>query len=412
MGILESFFGVGGNEERSDGLSFEDIFGIGLDLAGIKSTSGEVVSEDTAMGVSTVYACVRIISEAIATLPLKAGQLDSDGICQPIARPPAFLSFTNGPFTQIDVLGQAMVSLLLWGNAYLATYRDALGRVLWLEVLDPKKVQPERIGADIFYRVEGSTELLTPLDILQIRGMTMPGQIEGMSVLSVARETLGLSIAATKFGASFFGNNAIPAAVIEAEGEMSPTGRKALLRNWNDLHKGAGNANKLAVLTQGAKLVKLSIPPDDAQFLQTRQFQVNDATRFFGVPTSKLAHTDGPEMGKTVEDKSTEFATDALRPWTVRLETGFTWLMHSEGRPRKQFTTLDLQGLMRGSLSNQISLGLQMVTAGAITINEFRADTLGKSPVAWGDEPISVQVQDDPAGDGPPEGDIDDVEDD
>lgn len=393
MGLLSSFFGVD-TESRAEGLSPSDVFGMGLESFGTTSKSGEVVNAQTSLSISAVFGSLRVISEGISSMPIGAVRENDVGVATPVKKPD-WMKFRVGPWTQMDVIGQCLISLMLWGNCYIATYRDALGKVLWLEVLDPEQVTPERVGPEIRYRIEGQQTTLSNLDILHIRGMSMPGKTEGLSVLSVARESLGLSIATTKFGATFFGNGALPGAVAEVEGEMSPTGQKAFRRNWEDLHKGAGNSNKIAILTQGAKISKLTIPPDDAQFLQTRQFQVNDIARFFGVPTSKLAHSDGPEMGKSIEDKGTEFVTDVLRPWATRLETAFTWLIQSEARinvPRNVCAKIDLSALQRGSFSTRMATNIQLVREGIVTINEVRAEE-GKPPVAWGDEPISVQVQ-------------------
>lgn len=403
MSFIQRFFGA--DESRStDHVSFQTLFGTALDLAdGIQNTkAGILVTPANALEASSsVYGCVRILSDSVSTLPVDSFTRN-DGVRRPFRPRPPWLDFETGPWRKIDVLGQIMVSLLLNGNAYVATYRSPTGEVLWLEVLDPEKVKPERVGAEIRYRVLPSSTLLSAFDILHIRGMTLPGEIEGCSPVAYNRETIALAKQATAYGGAFFGNSAMPGMAAEVPGQMSDVGIKAMKRAWNEAHQGTGNAHKLAVLTEGAKFAKLSLAPEEAQFLQTRQYQVNDVARIYGVPTSLLQHADGPEMGKSLQDKNTHFVQHSLRPWVERIEAAFSWLVRSEGRSRRAFVKINLDGLLRGDYQTRWTTYLAAIRDGALTINEVRGFE-DMPPVPWGDEPISVQVQEDPEDDDPPE---------
>lgn len=401
MNWLERFFG-----RRS--ISYQDVWGQGLDVFTTTSAaSGERVTTDSALGVSTAWACIGLISDDVSTVPVDSF-IRSEGVRRPYRPRPTWLDFATGPWRKIDVLGQVGVSLLIEGNAYLATYRDPTGRIVWIDVLDPNRVEPKRVSTtEIRCSIDGG-EPLSALDVLPIRGMTLPGEIKGCSPVEYHRETLGLSIAATKHGGAFFGNGAVPGAIAEVPGQMSETGIKTMKEAWNEVHRGAGNSHRLAVLTEGAKFQKISIPPDDAQFLQTREFQVEDVARIYRVLPAHVGHFRGPEVGNSLQEKNVYLTQHTLRPWVERLEGALTWLLVSEGVNQRSFIKLNLDGLQRGDYDTRWSTYIAAVTAGLMTINEARAKE-DMPPVKWGNEPISVQVQPDavepPPTDPPEEGD-------
>lgn len=394
MGIIRSFLGL---NEESRSLSFQDVWGRGLDIGGSAggTKAGKRINNETALQVSSVYGCVRILSDNIATLPMDSFRR-VDGHRRPFRPKPKWLMFQEGPWSKVDILSQIMVSLLLDGNAYITTYRDSAGRIAYLEVLDPDRVTPKMSnGVPYFVVVGGDGKLseLGPLDILHIRGMSMPGSLEGLSPISYSRETIGLALAATEYGAAFFGNGALPGMAVEVPGAISEVGITALKRAWNEVHQGSGNAHKLAVLTEGAKFSKVTIAPEDAQFLQTRQFQVVDIARIFGVPAHLLQHADVPQVGTSMAEQNVAFVQHSLRPWVERIEAVLTWALWSEGLPNQAFIKLNMDGLQRGDHAQRYATYGAAVREGIITINEARAwEDL--PPVEWGDEPISVQVTD------------------
>lgn len=377
-----------------------------------RSAAGKSVTPETSLEVSTVMACVRILSDSISTLPVDSN-IRVAGVRKPYKRP-TWMLFERGHLRKTDVLGQVMVSLLLYGNAYVATYRDESGAVAWLQPLDPTAVSP-RMSAPglVVYDVslETGRQTFSTNDILHIRGMTLPGELEGVSPITYQRETLGLSLAAQEYGAAFFGNGALPGAIITAPGDISPNGRAALREGWSALHRGSENAGKVAVLTNGASFQKVTVDPEDAQFLETRKFQINDIARIYGVPVNLLQHSDGPEMGKSLSDKNTHFVQHTLRPWVERLEEALSWLLHSDGNVPTTFVKFNLDGLMRGDHSTRFATYNTSVVNGILTINEVRAME-DLPPVPWGDEPQSVQVQPDATESGLPPEEPDEEDDD
>lgn len=386
-----------GGEARSDKqLSFADVYGRGLDLFGNGShtRAGVRITTDTALQISTVFACVRILSDSIATLPLDQ-MIRRDGVPSP-SRPRAeWLSFELGPWNKVQVIGQIMTSMLLEGNAYVATIRDDKGEILMLDVIDPRRVEPVRLADGSYaYTVEmdnGKHRTVPNTDIKHIPGMMLPGTAVGVSPIEYARETLGLSKAATEFGAAFFGNGAIPGSTIEVPGGLSPTAAQVLKDTWEQAHRGVSNSGRIAVLTEGARYSKVTLSPNESQFLETRQFQVPDIARFYGVPLNMLG-AEGTQFGDTTAEQNAAFVRHSLRPWVERIEAAFTDLLISEGRPRGNFVRINVDGLLRGNMTERVAAYSTAVVQGIWTINEVRRWE-GMPPVPWGDDPISVQVQ-------------------
>jgi HK97 family phage portal protein len=382
-------------------VSFSDVYGKGLDLFGHGSNSktGLVVTTDTALEVSTVYGCVRVLADTVSTLPLDQ-MVRWEGIPRP-ARPRAeWLEFRQGPWNQIQLFGMIMTSMLTSGNAYVVTVRDGNGIIQWLDILDPANVEPKRLAdGSIVYEVtlaNAQTKVVGPMDLKHIQGMMLPGRLKGLSPIQYGRETIGLARAATEFGGAFFGNGAIPGSTIEVPGLLSPTAAKVIKDTWEQAHRGVGNSGRIAVLTEGAKYAKVTMSPDEAQFLQTRQFQVPDIARFYGVPL-QLLNAEGPQFGTTTAEQNVAFVQHSLRPWIERLEAALTDLLRSEEpiRVKNSFVRLNVNNLLRGNMSERYTVWAVAVTQGILTINEVRKEE-GLPPVAWGDAPISVQVQEEP----------------
>ncbi len=350
-------------------------------------------STTNAMRLSAVFACLRLLSEAIATMPLDTF-VRRGGTRLRFDPRPQYLSFKPPQGSRIDYLSQVMLSLLTDGNAYVLTPRDPLGVPLDLVVLDPTLVQVERRKGKVTYRCL-DVDLRLDVDVMHIKGMTLPGAVTGLSPLAAAREAIGLGLNAQAFGDSFFGNGALPGAVIEAPNAMT---REAALRfreTWNADHGGVGNANRVGVLTNGAKLSKVSIAPNDAQFLETRQFSVPDIARFYGVPPHLIADaSNSTSWGSGLAEQNLAFGQFSLRPWTERVEDQHTRLLATHGLP-DVFVKLNLDALLRASLKDRYDAYAVGIDKGVDTINECRA-LEDKAPVPWGDvPPVSAQVMND-----------------
>lgn len=354
-------------------LSYQDIFGQGLDLTSQATTSGERVTRDTAMTVSAVYGSVRILADNIATLPIDSF-IRMSGVRKPWRPKPRLLAW-EGPFGKLDTLSQAMTSLLLEGNVYFATPRNQTGEVLYLEVLDPSKVRPAYEGGRWSYTITTTGAVLGPSQLLHVPGILLPGAIMGVSPITAAAETMGVSLAAQRYGAAFFGNSAVPSGIVEMpEGAvMSDTAVASLKASWNEMHRGSSRGSQLAVLTEGAKFNRVMLAPEEAQFLETRRFQVADVARIFGVPPHLLADSTGStSWGSGLDSQNTAFGQLVLRPHVERLEAGFDRLMTSMGMP-DVFLKLNLDAVQRGSTTERYAAYAVAIENGFMTVDEVRA---------------------------------------
>lgn len=303
------------------------------------------VSVDQAMRLSAVFACIRLLSENIATMPLDTFVREG-GTRRPYRPRPEYLSFAPPQGSRVEYLSQVMLSLLTDGNAFIATPRDELGEPVTLVVIDPTSVKVERDNEGrIKYYLGG--EEFGPLDVMHIKGMSMPGALRGLSPLSYAAETADLGLSAQQFGAAFFANGALPAGIIESQGDFPEKSRARMAETWNARHRGAHNAGRLGVLTGGAKFVKVTIAPEEAQFLETRQFQVPDIARFFGVPPHLIADaSNSTSWGSGLAEQNSAFGQLSLRPWVYRIEDGHDRLLSTHGLSTV-FTRLNMDAVLR-----------------------------------------------------------------
>lgn len=391
-------------DERRD-LSFQDIFAMGLDVDVSTSAAGKTVDRETATNLTAVYGSWRIIADNISTLDLGVFQERPDEGQVPVeernAAYPGWLKFedTKTSAGRIAFLTQCVLSFLSDGNVFIATSRTTDGSISRISVLDPQAVTVLRNKArGRHYEVNGKT--YSHLDIFHIPGLLMPGQDRGLSPLAAAKETIGLGLAAQEFGAKFFANGALPGALIEHEKPVTDTGIRQMKRAWREIHEGSGNAHKVAVLTEGAKFKKVSLDPDEAQFIETREFTVADIARVYGIPPHLLADaTKSTSWGSGLAEQNLAFGQHALRPWVARLNEGLTLLLRSDGPGVRKFSPcvrLDLESATRGSLKDQIETLGRGVRYGLMSQNEARRK-LGLPPI--GPEGDLVQIHQSTAAD-------------
>ena len=362
------------NEARD--LTYADMWKRGLDLTDVRTTAGEIVSYDSALALSAVFAATRLLSDTISTLPIDI-YYRTQGAERQFRPLPEWIINMNPILRNSEVLGQVMMSLLLDGNSYLATLRDNTGRVLNVTPLDPQTITPEvktfEGSKELTFRSSNAPdELYTTRDIAHFRGLMKPGQIEGLSPIKAAREMIGLGLGAQKYGAAFFGNGGLPGAMIEVPGQLTVDGVQQLKAAWNDVHQGAGNSHRLAVLTEGSKFAKLTIDPEDSQFLETKGSSVADVARIYGVPPHLLADAQGStSWGSGLHEQNVAFSMYSLRPYVARLEDGITSILRSSGIS-VAYAKFDLATLSRGT-SERWGNYQQGIQSGVYSINEVRS---------------------------------------
>lgn len=321
-----------------------------------RTQSGQVVNQDTALRYSAVWRCVDVIAKAIAILPwcvyekTKTGRKDrSDHDVYWI------LHHRPNPEMTPYVFKHLLAShVLTWGNGYCEIQRDQMGRPLWLWPITPDRVTPRRADdGTIAYEVmtTGAPNVLIPAaDVLHIRGMGFDGLV-GYSPIRMASESIGLGVALDQFGASFFGNGANMGGTLEHPQKLSEAAKKNLEESIQR-RAGGKNAGRWLVLEEGLKANRISVPPNEAQFLESRKFQVIDVCRWYGVPPHKLAALDRATWNN-IEHQELEFVTDTIQPWVTQFEEEANLKLFGRVNRGVLYTKFNLSALLRGDVKTR-----------------------------------------------------------
>ena len=320
------------------------------------SSSGKSVNEKTALQTTAVYACVRILAETIASLPLHTYRYSTGGKEKAMNHPLYYLlhSEPNPEMTSFVFRETLMGHLLLWGNAYAQIIRDGRGRVLGLYPLLPSKMLVNRTDQGIlFYQYEkdGRTYFLGNHDVLHIPGLGFDGLI-GYSPIAMAKNAIGMAIATEEYGAKFFANGASPGGVLEHPGVVKDPGK--IRESWNAVYQGSGNAHRVAVLEEGMKFQPIGIPPEQAQFLETRKYQLNEIARIFRIPPHMIGDLEKSSFSN-IEQQSLEFVMYTLDPWVLRWEQAIQRALFSESEKRQYFVKFNVDGLLRGDYQSRMN---------------------------------------------------------
>jgi len=342
-------------EKRSTGLTWNDLARI---FSGPPSHAGVNVNESNAINYSAVYACVRVIAETVASLPLHVYQRIPSGGKQRAPDHPLYDILHDMPnpemtsFTFREVL---QAHLLLWGNAYAEIEWGPDGFVRGLWPIPPNCVQVERDERErLWYRVslpDGIQKLLPEEQMLHIPGLGFDG-LQGISPIGAARQAIGLGLAAEEFGARFFGNGTNLGGVVKHPGKLSETASKNLRASINETYAGLGRSHRVMLLEEGMEFEKIGIPPEDAQFLETRRFQLNEICRIFRVPPHLVGDLERATFSN-IEHQSIEFVVHTIRPWLVRWEQALKWKLFLPSERRSFFAEFVVDGLLRGDIKSR-----------------------------------------------------------
>jgi len=337
------------------------------------TTSGKAVNERTAMQTSAVYACVRILAEAIASLPLHVYQYTTDGGKERVSSHPLYRLLHDEPnaeMTSFVFRETLMVHLLLWGNAYAQIIRNGRGEVTALYPLLPGAMVVGRgsSGGLIYtYQSDRGEMKLRRENVLHIPGLGFDGLV-GYSPIAMAKDAIGISLATEEYGARFFANGANPGGVLEHPGVIKDPDR--LRDNWQSQF-GGSNAHRVAVLEEGLKFHPISVPPEDAQFLETRKFQINEIARIFRIPPHMVGDLEKSSFSN-IEQQSLEFVKYTLDPWVVRWEQSLNNALLMPSEKRSVFIMFNLDGLLRGDYASRMSGYATARQNGWMSANDIR----------------------------------------
>jgi HK97 family phage portal protein len=368
-------------------------------FGGQRTDSGVFINEDNAQRIVAVYRSHALLGGTIGSLPLRTFTGEAPGGTRWTGRESRLLASPGGiddrgnPIlgspTAIILYETMIVHLLSWGNAYLVKVRDGAGRIAALDLLRPCDVSPRwtnrtaanPAGKEFWVLDGGVTHIATPRDVIHIRAMGS-SLVQGISPIGAARQALGLSVAAEEYGARLFGSGNLMTGIITTDSRLRQGDAEKLRERWRQKMAGLSNAYDVAVMDAGAKYQPIGIPPEDSQFIQTREFAVNEVARLYGIPPHMLGQvTSSTSWGAGIEQQSLGFNIYTLRPWVTRIEQSLS----NELLPMGVNCRFNVDELLRGAAQEEISAHEAAIFSGQETVNEARA-ARGKPPLSGGDE--------------------------
>lgn len=353
------------------------------------SASGVRVTTEGALKLSAVYACVRILANTVASLPLHVYERQERGK----RRADDFYLYDvlhnrpNPVMTSYRFRQVVMTHVALWGNGYAEIEWSQGGRVLALWPLSPAGMEKIEVVGDrlvYHYRLpDGKLERIPGDNILHIRALGTDGLL-GLSPIALARQTVGLGLAAEEFGARFFGNGANVGGVLQHPGALSDKAYGRLKHSMDEKYGGISNAMRMMILEEGLTYQRVGIPPEDAQFLETRKFQVTDVARWYGIQPHLIADLDR-STNNNIEHQGIEFVVHTIRPWLVAWEQEIAASLLSATERRRYFAEFSAEGLLRGDAAARSQLYTSLFNVGAMSPNDIR-EKENMNPVEGGDE--------------------------
>lgn len=354
MSFIDKFFKSRDKPKNQIGSGISFLFG--------PTSAGKIVDERTSLTQTAVYACVRILSESIGSIPLHVYSYKEDGGKEKDRNHPLYRLLHDEPnkeMTSFIFRETMMCHLLLWGNAYAQIVRNGRNQVIALYPLQPSKVEVNRNSAgeleyiyqkdrDEYGRIEKIR--LRKEEVLHIPGLGFDGLV-GYSPIAMAKNAIGMALATEEYGATFFSNGANPGGILEHPGIVKDPDK--LRESWQTQFSKS-NANKIAVLEEGMKFTPMSIPPDQAQFLETRKFQINEIARIFRIPPHMIGDLEKSSFSN-IEQQSLEFVKYTLDPWVVRWEQALQKTLLLEKEKDKYLIKFNLDGLLRGDYQSRMN---------------------------------------------------------
>lgn len=370
MKLLDSIRELLGSKIEQRSLTVENVFGAFQPSGLVPAPAGVEVSGTSAMTISAVWNAVNLIAgSGVASIPLKVFKESGEGREEATSHYLYRLVHEepNPYMTSFSFRETLMHHVLLWGNAFAEIEWDRGGRPIALWPISPTAIQITIENGEPVYRYNGKR--LNPSDLIHVPGLGFDG-VKGYSVITMAKHSFGLSLATERFGGSFFGNGAWPGLVAVHPGELSTTAKKHLQESIDQKHRGPDRAHSTLILEEGVKVEKVGIPPDDAQFLETRSFSVVEVARWFNVPPHKIKDMGRATWGNA-EQMNVEFVVDCLRPWYVRVEQEFNRKLVSKAQRGQICIEFVPEGLLRGDIATRYASYATGRQWGFMTVNQI-----------------------------------------
>lgn len=347
----------------SSGLATPEKWVVEWFKGGDATTSGVSVSPDTALTYGPFFAGIRVLAEDVGSLPLHVYErLEPRGKRRATDHPlyPLLHSTPNPLMTAVQLRETVQAHVPTWGNGYVEIVRDSRGRVVELWPLRPDRMQvevirrgPGRVNVRYQYRdeVNGISATLHPDQVLHIAGLGFDG-VRGYSIVSMARNAIGLGLATEAYGGAFFRNGSRPSGVLQHPKAVSDEARRRMKEDWEAIHQGLDRAQRIAILEEGVTWEQMGIPPEEAQFLETRKMQVEELSRWLRIPPHKLGHLERATYSN-IEHQGIDYVTSALRPWLVRWEQALALRAFNSDERARYFAEHLVDGLLRGDTKSR-----------------------------------------------------------
>ena len=377
----------GGPTKRTSGSAYSVFMG--------NSTSGKRGNERSAMQMTAVYSCVRILTEAVASLPLHFYKYGENGSKVKAVDHPLYMLLHGEPnpgMTSFVLRETLMTHLLLWGNAYAQIIRNGKGEIIAVYPIMPDRMKVDRdehgrlyyeyqVSSDDAPTNKGTTVKLTPDEVMHIPGLGFDGLV-GYSPIAMAKNAIGLAIAAEEYGSKFYANGAAPSGVLEHPGTLKDPSK--VRDSWSQTFGGSANSHKVAGLEEGMKYTPISISPNEAQFLETRKFQIDEIARIFRVPPHMVGDLEKSSFSN-IEQQSLEFVKYTLDPWVSRWEQNMARSLLTAEEKQNYFIKFNVDGLLRGDYQSRMNGYATARQNGWMSANDIRElENLDRIPAELG----------------------------
>lgn len=338
-------------------------------IGGRAAASGKTVNERTSLGMPAVWRAVNLIAGTVASLPLHAYKsADGGRTMQTTGNAARLLDNPHPDMTPFELWETVLAHMLLWGNAYLWLGRNQLGQLVELWPIHPSRVQVGRTSAmgRKVYKVDNGEQEHDDRTILHLPAFGYDG-VCGVSPIRIAREGIGLALAAEEYGAKLFGSGSLATGVLQTEQRLTPAQADQLQTRWKAKRTGLASAHETIVLDRGAQFHQLTIPPGDAQFIESRRFQISEVARIFGVPPHMLMDTEkSTSWGSGIEQQGIGFVVYTLRPWLTRTEQRISRILEGE-----VYAKFAVEGLLRGDSAQRAAFYTALYNMGALSTNDI-----------------------------------------
>jgi HK97 family phage portal protein len=341
---------------------------------GRETSSGIHINETVALGIPAVYACIRVLSEAIASLPLITYERFTNGDKDRARDFSLFRLLHDAPnplMTSFELRELLVGHLCLRGNAYCYIERDQ-GEIVALWPLHPDKVTIEVSGRELVYKHQnnGVEKVYSMVDILHIRGLSADG-ITGYSPLNLLRDSFGHCKAVQEYSSSYFRNDASPGGILTSPGALSGQAVSNLRQAWEGGHSGKGKHHRVAIMDNGLQWQSIGISPQDSQLIESQKFSVVEIARVFRVPLNLIMDYERSTYSNVTE-QNRSFLTHTLQPWLTRIEQAMSKALLTESEKEKYLIEHLTQGFLRADTKTRYESYKIAIESGFMTLNEVR----------------------------------------